>query len=375
MQSSAATHSQDIPSPRVFFSLLFLCLGCCAAASSQGQGGGLWVSAAELKALPMTGCAWERVSKAADKAQAELATVSDGKSDNNVEILAAAIVYARTGLVPFRSKVVAANERLVAGGKPAGKTLPWAREVGAYVLAADLVGYRTESYELWLRNMAEVWVGEEGRTLLQMFEERPNNWGTMAIGSLVAIYAYLGDQERLVEIRSRWQRSVEGPLPEEVVFGKDRSWHADPDHPLLINPPGATKKGLDIDGIVADDMRRNGPFSNPPPKPTTSYHWETLQGMVMAARIYERLCMPIWDVGHKALYRAVHVLQDVWGEENASYKASGDDLWMLPFLDQAYGTSWSAMYEPCESRLFKSGKNVGWPWIILGQEPVKHCAG
>ena len=340
---------------------------------ARAQSLGLWTSPEELSGQPMAGCEWKRVHRAAAKATAEGATVSENNSNNNVDILAAAIVYARTGDESYRKTVVAANEKLVAAGKPPGKSLPWAREIGAYVLAADLVGYRTEAYETWLRNLAEVWRAEDGRTLIEMFRERPNNWGTMAFGALSAIYAYLGDQARLLEVRSHWQRSVEGPVPAGVEFRKDLSWHQDPDRPLLINPAGARKENLVIDGIVPDDMRRNGSFSNPPPKPETSYHWETLQGMVMAARILERQCMPIWSIGDKALYRAVHVLQTIWGAQDRSYRASGDDLWMLPFVDQAYGTDWSTAYDVCESRLFKHGKNVGWPWVAAADQPGRRC--
>jgi len=57
---------------------------------------GLWSLAAELQSRPMEGIAWQKVKSAADIANPVNANVSDQESYNNVQILAAAVVYART---------------------------------------------------------------------------------------------------------------------------------------------------------------------------------------------------------------------------------------------------------------------------------------
>ncbi|UCD38081.1 MAG: hypothetical protein JSW54_00935 [Fidelibacterota bacterium] len=325
---------------------------------------GIWTSAEELASKPMAGLPWELVKAAADDVLPSDATVSNQDSNNNVEILAAAIVYARTGKQAYKSKVVDACQRLVANGKPSDRTLAWARETGAYALAADLVGYRTAELETWLRDMAEVFVASDGRTMLQMFRMRPNNWGTQGFGSLCAIYAFLQDTTRLKDIRDYWVKAVIGPKPEDQIYGgpdNDLSWHVDATELRLINPKGAVKKGLNIDGIIPDDMRRNGSFDNPPLPPTTSYHWEVLQGIIMGARILERMGMPIWEVADRAIYRAGYVLQHEWESEFGGWKAEGDDLWMLPFFDDAYGTHWS---EGQPDRMWRHGKNTGWPYVV-----------
>ena len=323
----------------------------------------------------MRGCGWNSLQEAADEADPLAATLSDGDSNNNVQILAAAIVFARTGDSRYRDKVISANELLRRRGKPSQSTLRWGRELGAYVVAADLVGYRTASYEAWLRQMAEVFEGDDGRTLVETLHQRPNNWGTMAFGTLAAVYAYLEDSVQLRNLRLYWESRVEGPMPEVARFGDDTSWQFDVGNPLLINPIDARKSGLTIDGIVPDDMRRNGSFSNPPPTPRTSYHWETLQGMVMAARILERSGEPIWMTGDRALFRAFQVLQDRWSKIDQGYRASGDDVWMLPFIDHAYGSSFSAEYDPCNSRIDLHGKNIGWPWVLGGSNVVLKPTG
>ncbi len=320
---------------------------------------GIWSSAEELAGKPMEGPAWEAVINAANSASPNLASVSDQDSNNNAEILAAAIVYARNGETIYKDKVIAACEKLANAGKPDDRTLAWARETGAYAMAADLVGYKTHEFELWLRNMAENYVATDDRTLLGMFKKRPNNWGTQGFGCLCAIYAFLQDTVRLNEVRDYWIQSVIGPKPDGLTYGDDISWHVDPNSLRLINPKGAVKQGLNIDGIIPDDMRRGTSFKNPPEH--TGYAWETLQGIIMGARILERCNMPIWDVADSAIYRAVYAIQVRWENQFGGWKAEGDDLWILPFLDDAYGTHW-ADNQP--ERVWQHGKNAGWPYVI-----------
>jgi hypothetical protein len=319
----------------------------------------LWTSAVELADKPMSGDAWNPVKQHADE-DCSNPDVSNQDDQVNVRVLAAAIVYLRTNNNVYKDKVVNACEKLSNSGHPGGRTLAWARESGAYALAADLVGYRTSAFETWCRNMAEVWQASDNRTLLRMYKQRPNNWGTHAFGSICALYAYLQDSVRLKEIREYWIQAVNGPKPADLDFGSDKSWHPDLNDLRLINPRGAVKQGLNIDGIIPDDMRRNGSFSNPPPKPKSSYHWGALQGQVMAARIFERIGMPIWDVGDSALYRAAYALEVRFKDAFGGWGAEGDDEWILPFIDDAYGVKLSGN----QSRLWDHGKNTGWPYVI-----------
>ncbi|UCD37028.1 MAG: alginate lyase family protein [Fidelibacterota bacterium] len=333
---------------------------------------GIWTSAEELAAKPMLGLPWDRMKSAADEADPGWAYVSHQDNNNNAHILAAAIVYARSDDEVYRAKVEAACEQLATTGYPAlspmingksadNRTLAWARETGAYALAADLVGYRTTEFETWLRNMAEVYVGTDNRTLLWMFKVRPNNWGTHAFGSLCAIYAYLQDTTRLVEVRDYWVQAVVGPKPEALDYGDDLSWHVDENDLRLINPKGAVKQGLNIDGVMPDDMRRNGSFNNPPPARSTDYHWGFLQGTITGARILERFGLSIWEVTDSAIYRAGYTFQVRWEAAYGGWKADGDDLWMLPFLDEVYGTEWG---ENQPERVWDHGKNTGWAYVV-----------
>ena len=77
---------------------------------------GIWTSTPELATIPMSGPGWTEVLEGADLADPSLVTVSDLNSNSNLEILAAAIVYARTGQTLYRNKVTQGIDNLVAAG-------------------------------------------------------------------------------------------------------------------------------------------------------------------------------------------------------------------------------------------------------------------
>lgn len=320
---------------------------------------GIWTSASELASKPMSGDAWNAVKSAADSLSSSANPDLDNQDDGvNVQVLAAAIAYSRTGDTTYRSKVVSALQK-VEGFVPNGRSLAWARETGAYAMAADLVGYRTTAFEKKMRDMAETYkCSQMGVSLLAMYKERPNNWGSQAFGSLTAIYSYLGDTNKLREVRDHYVRGVTGPKPSETEYGS-LSWQCNESDPRIINPKGCTKNcggTVNVDGIIPDDMRRGGNCSSNPG--FTGYPWEGMQGYVMGARVLERAGMPIWDVGDKALCRAASALQD--GRFGDSWKATGDDQWQLVFLDKACGKNWSANYGTGK---WQSGKNTGWGYV------------
>lgn len=314
---------------------------------------GIWTSAAELAGKPLSGVAWTTLKSFAD-GDTSSPDVSNQDDPTNVRVLAAAIVHARTGDQTYRNKVVAACQKVV-GTEQGGRTLAWGREAGAYALAADLVGYRTPAFESWLKHVADgAKCSQLNLTLRQMFYKRPNNWGSMAFGSLAAIYAYLGDKGLLADIRNYWVKGVLGPNP-GLSYGSDLSWHVDGSNLRIINPKGAVKQGVNIDGIIPDDMRRGGPFTTGTPA-ATGYPWEHLQGVLMAARILERAGLSIWGVADQAIHRAAYALQV---RIKGSFLCSGDDLWQLAFLDSAYGTSWSG-----SQNVWGAGKNVGFGYVL-----------
>lgn len=334
---------------------------------------GIWTSQAELASKPKDGPAWAEVLSAANALSDSPTPNLDNQDDKtNTDVLAAAIVYARTGEAVYKNKVVAALQK-VEQFVPEGRTLAWARETGAYAIAADLVGYRTPAFEKKMRDMAEFYRCTEVKnadgkpaTMLEMFQKRPNNWGTMAFGSLTAIYSYLGDTAKLRLVRDHFVQEVSGPKPATTSFDDNLTWQCDTSKPRLINPDACVKtcegKLVDVGGILPDDMRRGGDCKQA--AVATGYPWEAMQGVVMGARVLERAGMPIWQADNRAICRAAATLQS---ERFGSWtKATSNDLWQLPFIDRACGTYYQAAYTSSgdKSMLWKFGKNAGWGYVI-----------
>jgi hypothetical protein len=320
-------------------------VGASASVPSRAAGAGIWIAPDALAALPTEGPAWENLLAAAALPVAR-PNLSDQEDPVNVRVLANALVFARTGDETRRARVVDAC-RAAMGTEAGGRTLALGRELLAYVVAADLVGLPPEDdqrFRAWLRSVR---VQElRGRSLVSTHEQRPNNWGTHAGASRMAVAAYLGERAEL----DRAARVLRGWLGDRSAwtgfrFGKTW-WQADPDEPVGVNPKGATKQGHSIDGVLPDDQRRAGPFAWPPPR--TNYTWGALQGAFAQAVILDRAGYDVWGWQDRALLRAVR-----WLQEEARQPARGDDAWILHLVNFHYGTDFPA---PVPA---PAGKNAG----------------
>jgi hypothetical protein len=334
-----------VAASRALLHAICLLAGSLAGAPCLAAGAGLWIAPEELAALPTEGPAWENLLAAAALPVGR-PNLSDQEDPANVRVLANALVFARTGDPARRARVVEAC-RAVMGTEAGGRTLALGRELLAYVVAADLVGLPPEDdhrFRAWLRGVRVQQLG--GRTLVSTHEQRPNNWGTHAGASRMAVAAYLGDRVDL----DRAARVFRGWLGDRSAwtgfrFGKPW-WQADPDEPVGVNPKAATKQGHSIDGVLPDDQRRAGPFAWPPPR--TNYTWGALQGAFAQAVILDRAGYDVWSWQDRALLRAVRWLQD-----EARQPARGDDAWILHLVNHHYGTDFPAPV-PAEP-----GKNAG----------------
>ena len=307
----------------------------------------IWIDRERLQRLPLDGPAWQNLRDAA-RDPLMPPDLSDQDDPANVQVLAKALVHARTGDASLRETVVMAC-MLAIGTERSGRTLSLGKELIAYVLAADLVdlsGDKDTRFRAWLREL----LGRpfpSGKTLRSTHEVRPNNWGTYAGASRLAAVAYLGDREEL----ARAARVFKGWLGDRDSYAgfdfKDRGWQADPESPVGINPAGSRKRGFSIDGVLPDDQRRGGDFKWPPPR--ENYVYSALQGAVAQAVILSRAGYPVWEWEDRALLRAFR-----WLHEQAEYPAVGDDTWQPHGVNDYYGTDFPAPV-PAEP-----GKNVGW---------------
>jgi hypothetical protein len=351
-----------------------LVAGAGQSATPPASGKGMWITPAELKSLPRRGNAWQSV-RAAARGDLGEADIGNQDSQHDVRTLAAALVYGRTGWERYREK--AAREIVEAiGTQQGGSVLALARNLVAYVVAADLVDLRAYDraddarFRRWLRRVRHEPLGSAPySTLVATHERSANNWGTHAGASRIAVALYLGDRTDLV----RAARVFRGWLGDRAAyagfaFTRDRSWQSESRRPIGVNPPQATKDGRSIDGALPEEMRRGGKFSWPPRR--TGYPWEALQGAVVQAELLHRRGLHAWRWQADALRRAVAFLHGLSLElPEDGWWASGDDAWIPWLVNARYGTRFPASPQGLP------GKNMGWTQWTHAQAAARGEAG
>ena len=317
---------------------VLLCAPPVASAAVQSDASethqGIWISRAEVMALPDHGPAWDALVAQSQKSIAP--NLSDQHDPSNVRVLARALVATRTGSAQARKEVLRALEE-VQGTEAGARSLSVSRKLMAYVIAADLVGLdgaQRDKFVIWLRAVCAR--DFQGRTLRSTHEDRPNNWGTHAGASRLAAAIYLDDREEIERAAWVFRGWTGDPTGwHEFKFG-ERWWQPENDsRDYGINPAGAHISTHPVGGVLPDDQRRGGPFRWPPPR--ENYVYEALQGAVAQAVMLERLGMPAWQWGDRALLRAFE-----WLHEHADYPAEGDDTWLPHIINRAYGTQFPA---------------------------------
>jgi hypothetical protein len=323
--------------------LVALGLACPGAAAATS---GMWLSRAELQRLPERGPAWAQLVELANEPMGH-ADLSDQNSDHDVRVLATALVYARTGEQRLYRKASAGVMGAI-GTEHGGRTLALARGLVAYVVAADLIDLRHREpdrarvFRRWLAGVRNERLKPDARpTLVATHELAPNNWGTHAGASRIAADIYLRDRRDL----ARAAAVFKGWLGDRAIYHGflygGRSWQADENAPVGVNPTGAVKNGESIDGALPDDMRRGCPLRFPPCP--TLYPWEAMQGAVVQAELLSRQGYDAWNWGDQALRRAAQFLfglYDRYGDKD--WGAPRGDAWIPWLLNARYGTDFPA---------------------------------
>jgi hypothetical protein len=338
--------------------------GGAGASKPPTRATGIWVSPAQLQRLPMRGAAWEALKHEADR-HIYHPRIRSQNSDSDMRVLAAALVYARTGQTHYRAKALRGIMEAI-GSERGGRTLALARNLLGYVIAADLIDLKhldraeAQRFARWLSYVRrEPLEPKDSPTLIDTHELRPNNWGTMAGASRIAADAYLGDRADLARAAAVFKGWLgDRSAYSGFVYGLDKSWQADPAAPVGIDPAGTTKEGESIDGALPDDMRRGCPAQFPPCP--TGYPWEALQGAVMQAELLYRQGYDAWNWEHKALLRAVRFLMGLSHRypDAGTWGAIGDDKWIPWIINARF-----RVHLPTQSPTHP-GKNAGFTdWI------------
>ena len=259
-------------------------------------GGSLIASPAELAVLPTSGSAWNYLKSVAD-GDLGVPDLTDQNNKHDVHTLAVALVANRLDSAAYRAKAEAAIMSAV-GTERVGaynSILALGRQLGAYVMAADLIGLSGTDgtrFRTWLSAIRTEFLGGHGRytTLKGTCEDSPHNWGTFACASLVAANLYLGDD---AAVARSWAvfRGLTGDRSAYAGF-EDLSSDVWACPGVAFTPDNSGCPGDPIRyGAFVKDVTRGAD----PPTPDgagLSYTLEILQGVALQAELLSRAGHP-----------------------------------------------------------------------------------
>jgi len=354
--------------------------------------GGVWTSAAELAGKGTSGPAWTALLAGANRSTTNV-DIDNQDNRTGLYCFAAAIVATKDPVkyASYRNKAITCLDALVAKGQPSGRALAWARNALGYAATADLLDYRPPALVNYMRRLAGESVSASesafncsqfGRPLWVVATQlMPNNWGTLGLGSLTAIYAYLKDTTKLNQLYTHIAGALEGPSP----YPRNRwdesegpTWQHNPGDATtwrLITPVNLVKNGLILEGIIPEDMQRGGAFNADGyaswvSSDASGYTWETIQGLTTSAHILERWGYNVWALGDGAIGRAVRRYNVLAAQSNRKeWLGWGSSVrpWTLAFTDRAYGTHWAetALESGAKaSQVYGNGRIAGWAYVI-----------
>ena len=313
---------------------------------------GLWIAPDELKSLPISGSGWEAMLAIAE-GDLDRADVADQDSMHDTNTLACALAAARTGSAELRGKAMDAMTSAI-GTEENARWLAIGRNLGAYVIAADVLGVRSGPIYDWL-------AGFLTRTLRDnnTDEQVPaGNWSSGSNASAqmgfvtAALCVYTNDSARLVSSWDGYRRYCGDRTSPVSEASNSDAWQVTPSDPVGIQDKGATKEGCRLDGAIGNDMSRGGGDICSPT--WTQYPWVGLEGAVPAALVFARAGYPAWEVGDAAIRRALDYLwflRQTTG--NADWFDGSRSNECVYLVNRAYGTRF-----PC-SRPVAGGRTIG----------------
>ncbi len=272
--------------------------------------GSMWISSSELMSLPTSGSAWDRMRTAAYGSWGT-PDLKDQASKHDINLLAGALVYARTGDASLRTKV---RDGIIAAKRTLDESSEWqtsngvlatGRQLGAYVISADLINLKSydaaadNEFRIWLSSIRTTNIGTHSRwkNLKYTCENATANWSAFACASRIAASIYLGDSADV----QRSSSIIRALLGERNYYPADApgkngyfehtadyqtSWSCNETSWTGINPP-CVKSGVNIDGALIEDASRGGVCCTLQ-GPGVSYPWEALQGLFVSAELLYR---------------------------------------------------------------------------------------
>jgi hypothetical protein len=342
---------------------------------SETPGGeGIWIGRAELMRRPTSGDDWDELYDDARRPRGR-ANIGDQDSNHDVFTLAAALVCVRIGerCSEARDAVMSAM-----GTEVGARWLAVGRNLGAYVIAADLLELRRggphgedgDAVQHWIEGWLTRELRDNNTEVLRSIAPFHSGANGAAQEGFVytAVAAYLGDTRALRRAWDAFRTFVcDSTAPDfekiDLVRPVRDGWAHDDRAPCAVDPLGTTKvvpedmpgagQRRRIDGALIADMRRGGAFQWEPLY--TAYPWVGLEGLVPAAVLLQRAGYPAFEVADQAVLRAVDYLWYLRQE-------TGEVRWfdgfrareVVQLVNDYYGTSFPI------ARTIAAGRTVGY---------------
>jgi hypothetical protein len=306
---------------------------------THGPTVGVWLSRAELMALPTSGSAWDRLKAQADAGPGTPVDLSCQDSKHSTATMAVALVAARLDSSAYKDKVRAAIAAIIGteSGSSCGhgdrnRILGVGRNLAAYVIAADLIDLR--SYDPTLESRFRTWLSAlrtkpptaayPTLTLANGDATDAGNWGAYEGASRAAAAVYLADTADIARSADALRHFLTDGTG--FTWSGDTSWACDPAHPTPING-SCSRDGHSLDGVIPMDMRRGGSYQWPPL--VTQYPRENLVGRTIQAEILWRAGYATYDWGSHALLRASERLVALDALDPAWYEPDIHAYWLI----------------------------------------------
>ncbi len=328
---------------------------------------GLWTTSEELEPLNRNHVGFTYiVNRAKWQPHWAIFDLANSQMNSDSAILAAAVAYKADPktYADYKRVVVDGIGTLMSKGQPTGNMNAFSSNIVGFVMAADLIGYRTAAFDNFLKNLSRVWTGNvagQQRTMIGLWRVYANTAsGMQALLALTTIYSYLGEKPLLQTVLNQWKQEVNGTSTLPLVW-LNTPWQVNPDKKHFINPIGSViqcdGRSVDISGSMPQFMARTNPCAGELVKGWDA--WKSIEMMVSVARIAERQGYPIWSFGNHAIKRALKAMENY----KVPVKAYPGLAWMLKFVDKRYGTSFSCALSELAPGFEWAGGVLGLSWI------------
>jgi len=279
---------------------------------------GVILDRAELMALKTEGAAYDALHSSAQKQTITGAKLSDMHMQHDVGTLSVTLDGVRLDDPAMIAKGHACLENAI-GTEAGGDWMDVGRSLAAYIIAADTLNIRSGPIFEWLAGFRTRLIPHDNTGKPMTLRERAWETGTNASCQVglcsTAMAVYLRDADWLRDNWDAFRRYCGDKTSPFILkpnqFGDPWQMDLSTTGRVGIQPKGAVKNGLNIDGANVDMGR-----SNPSPKPSLSYDarnslypWVSLNGAIWAALILHRQGYPAFEIQDRAILRAVQFMR------------------------------------------------------------------